>query len=208
MRRGVVLLLITLGVLIATWLVVVFAYWRSHEQHLLGVVGDSFAPVGALITIAALVFAFDQRHTDANRAHKDAERAHRDRLADSYARWFDFAWTAINDARDSIAEAIKEDSIPKIRFVLERMPEWERKVRLAAVPTLMIERDANRASRLRETQVPFSAWPGGIVTNDKVGEYRAFAKTLAEDLAQRRTRMEELLEDVGKSLVAIDASRA
>jgi hypothetical protein len=178
------------------WLIVVFGYWAGHKQHSLGPVGDSFAPVGALLTIAALLFAFDQRHADADRVHGDADRAHRDRLADSYARWFEAAWPAINRAIGEMQAATGR--VERVQNVLEYfVRECEQSLRLAAVPTLMIERDVPRAGRLKATQAPFTRW----TTLPEI-DFLLFGASMLDELQKRRTEIESLLEDAGKSLAA------
>ena len=152
--------------------------------------GDGLAPVGSVLTAAALVFAFEQ-HSQAARA------AHLDRLADAYARWFEVARSILRKmeltARGArrAAEGAEPHAIPFHRGIVLEVYELARELRAAASPVLLFEDDEQCRARVLKV---CGLLPSLSVDDDHA--WRTKAVMLHEVVSAQLVELETLFDGV------------
>jgi hypothetical protein len=152
--------------------------------------GDGLAPLGSVLTAAALVFAFEQfRHS--------SRAAHLDKVADAYAKWFEVARAALGAmelvARHArlAAESPEPHAIPFHRGTVMEVYVIARRLRAGASAVLLFEDD--EPCRVRVSKV-CGLLPSLNVDDDSV--WRTKAVRLHEVIRAQGVELEELFAAV------------
>jgi hypothetical protein len=177
-------------------------------------VGDAFAPIAAIATIAALVVAFEQAHVDREQIRQDRLDAERDRLARVYSTWLpkarELVETLLHHAQEGEQHGnryIRDVDMPgaanslvglrdKIYFV-------RRQLRESITEVLVFEGDAERRKNLafivRKVAPPTARVDLG---EDERKEFLSEWSSVTSDFRKRQQVLATLQADVTAKLGA------